>query len=182
MKFILLPLIPLLLTCSSGTQVNRHIGKMIVPGEGTDELKVGMSRAEIVEILKEPELVIEDGRRLDYEKSYGLDFLLDATGRVAEIHFSKTFRGRLPSRVQVGSRMQDVFTAYGAPMERLEVPTGAVGTDDRVLYRTPEAYKISYNRLGLAFWFSPQRMATQIVVFKPLPDRNIRIKPSKAEK
>jgi len=177
MKPLTFSLILLLFACSSGRQMGMQMGKMIVPGVGTDELHVGMRKGEIIDLLGEPEAVGDQGRWLDYRKNFGLDFLLGDGERVAEVRFSQGFRGRLPSRVKVGSRMQAVFDAYGTPTERQEVPGEAVGTGDRVLYRTPEAYKISYNRLGLSFWFSSQKRITRIVVFKPLPDRNIRIKP-----
>ena len=169
------------MACSSGTQVNIHAGKMIVPGQGTDEVSVGMGRDMVMNILGQPEIVAEDGQWLSYQENLGLKVRLDKLQNVYEIHFYQGFRGRLPSRVQTGSKMLDVFKAYGTPTERPEVPTGAEGTADRVLYTTPDGCRISYNQLGLAFWFSPNKRVTRIVVFKPLPDRSIRIKPNNVE-
>jgi hypothetical protein len=179
MKPLTFALILLLLACSSGTQISPHSGKMIVPGKGTDEVQVGMLKSEIVDLLGQPETVDAGGRTLDYRENYGLDFLLADGDHVVEIRFSQSFRGRLPSRIKVGSRMTDVFKAYGTPTERLEVPSQAIDSKDRVLYITPDAQEITYKRLGLSFYFSPQKNVSQIVVFKPLPDRNIRVEPQK---
>jgi hypothetical protein len=154
-------------------------GKMIVPGVGTDEVQVGMLKAAIIELLGEPEGADDQGQMLDYRQNFGLDFFLADGEHVAEIRFCQGFQGRLPSRIKVGSRMQDVFTAYGTPAKRWEVSEESVGAEDRVLYITSSASKISYNRLGLSFWFSSQKRVTRIVVFKPLPNRNIRVEPQK---
>jgi hypothetical protein len=180
MKLLLLSLITLLLACSSGTQMSMHAGKMIVPGEGTDELRIGMTRAELVELL--PETSAEDSSWIDCREKYGLVFLFDSLGQVTEIQFGEGFQGRLPSRVQVGSRIQDIYDAYGTPKAREEVAIGAEGIEDRVLYKTPQGYRISYNRLGLAFRLSAQRRVAEIVVFKPMPNRHIRIKTSEEMK
>lgn len=181
MKPLTFSLILLLLACSFGTQTVMPTGKMIVPGVGTDKLHVGMNGAKIINLLGVPEAVGDKGLWLDYRKNFGLDFLLGTGEIVAEVRFSQNFRGRLPSRIKVGSRMQAVFDAYGTPTERLEVTAEEVGTEDRVLYKTPQAYKIAYNHLGLSFSFSPQKRVTQIVVFKPLPNRNIRTEPQKVQ-
>ena len=179
MKTLTLSLILLSLACSSGTHVNIHAGKMIVPGEGTDEVQVGMSKAEIIDLLGEPGTVDDGGRVLGYRENCGLDFFLADGEHVVEIRFGQSFRGRLPSRIKVGSRMHDVFKAYGTPTERLEVDERAMGTQNRVLYITPDWYKITYKRLGLCFYFSSQKKVSQIVIFQPLPDRNIRVEPQK---
>jgi len=171
----------LLLGCSSGTQMSPHAVKMIVPGVGTDEVHVDMSKAEIIDLLGEPEALRNEGRRLDYGNSSGLDFFLGNSEHVAEVRFTQGFRGRLPSRIAINSRMMDVFKAYGMPTARLEVSHQAMGRKDRVLYKTPGAYKISYNRLGLSLWFSLHKRVTQIVVFKPLPERNLRAEPQKVK-
>lgn len=171
----------LFLACSSSSQMNIHAGKMIVPGQGTDEVSVGMGQDMVMDRLGQPETVEADGKWLNYQEKSGLGFRLDNLQNISEIHFYQSFRGRLPSRVQVGSKTLDVFKAYGTPTERPEVPTGAEGTADRVLYTTPDGCRISYNQLGLAFWFSPNKRVTRIVVFKPLPDRSIRIKPYDVE-
>jgi hypothetical protein len=180
MRSFIFSLSLLLLGCSSGTQISPHAGKMIVPGVGTDEIRVDMSKAEIAALLGEPEAVSNEGRRLDYRESFGLDFFLGDAEHAAEVHFTQGFRGRLPSRIAINSRMLDVFKAYGTPAARLEVSDQTVGRKDRVLYKTPDAYKISYNHLGLSFWFSLQKRVTQIVVFKPLPDRDLRVEPQKS--
>lgn len=180
MRSFIFSLSVLILGCSSGSQISAYSGKMIVPGVGTDEIQIDMSKAEIIRLLGEPEAVSNEGRWLDYRKSFGLDFLLGDAEHVAEIRFTQGFRGRLPSRIAINSRMMDVFTAYGTPAARLEVSHGAVGRKDRVLYKTPDAFKISYNGLGFSFWFSLQKRVTQIVVFKPLPNRNLRVEPQKS--
>ncbi len=178
MKPLIFSLILLFLACCSASQVNIHTGKMIVPGKGTDELHVGMTRAEITELLGEPQATDEMGIWLDYSEKFGLYFSLDDEQRVVKIRFSPGFRGRLPSRVQIGSRQQDVFNAYGTPAQRRETPVEPMGAKNRVLYKSPDLSRISYNRLGLSFWFSPQKRVTQIAVFMPLPDRRVRIKPA----
>ena len=177
MKAFFLSLTLVYLACSSGSQMNMHAGKMIVPGEGTDELRIGMPRSEVVDML--PETAAEDSSWIDCQEKYGLVLLFDSLGQVAKIHFSEAFRGRLPSRVQVGSRIQNIYDAYGTPKAKEEVPAGAEGTADRVLYKTPQGYRISYNRLGLGFRLSSQRRVVKIIVFKPMPDRHTRIKPQK---
>jgi hypothetical protein len=177
MKSPLLLIILSFLACSSGSQINPHTGKMIVPGRGTDEIRVGMERASVVDLLGEPEMVEEDGKELSYQKDLGLAFYLDNLQRISQIHFCTGFRGRLPSLVQVGSKTLDVFKAYGSPAERKEVPAGLEGSEDRVLYESPQGYRITYSHQGLAFWFSPVKRVTRIVVFQPLPDRSTRIKP-----
>lgn len=180
MRSLVFSLIFLLLACSSGTQMGVQAGKMIVPGVGTDEVQVGMRKAEIIDLLGEPQAVENQGQILEYGKDYGLSIFLGNEERVAEIRFGEGFRGRLPSRVAVGSRMMDVLKAYGTPTERQKVAEEAAETKDRVLYITSDSYyRISYNRLGLCFWFSPQRRVTQIGVFKPLPNRKIRVEPQK---
>ena len=181
MKSLSWSLIVSLLACASGIQTAMQTGKMIVPGIGTDEVHVGMRKAEIIDLLGEPQTMDEQGQRLDYREQCGLDFFLADGEHAAEIRFSQGFQGRLPSRLKVGSRMQDVFKAYGTPLERMAAAEGAAGSEDRVLYTMPSAHRISYNRLGLAFWFSSQKRVTRIVVFKPLPNRNIRAEPQKVE-
>jgi hypothetical protein len=176
-----LVIITLILACSSGSQINPHVGKMIVPGQGTDEIRVGMNRAQVIGLLGQPETSQEDGKWLSYQDGHGLAFRFGNLDRVAEIHFSEGFKGRLPSRIQIGSKTQDVFQAHGSPAERREVPTGLEGSKDRILYMTPEGYRITYRRLGLAFWFSPAKRVTRIVVFRPMPDRRIRIKPDEGQ-
>ena len=172
----LMPII-LILACSSGSQINPHVGKMIVPGRGTDEIRVGMNRQQVLDLMGEPETTEEDGRRLSYRQEQSLIFLFDDQSLVSEIHFLEGFKGRLPSRIQAGSKTLDVFQAYGSPMERREVPAGSPGIEDRVLYIMPDEYRIAYRRLGIAFRFSPVKRVTRMVVFQPLPDRSIRIKP-----
>jgi len=173
----ILMLIILGLACSSGSPINPHIGKMIVPGRGTDEVQVGMTRQQVYDLLAEPEEVQQEGRWLSYREEHGLGFHFDDLGQVSEIHFLEGFKGRLPSRIQLGSKTLDVYQAYGGPLERREVPAGTEGAEDRVLFITPEASRITYRRVGLAFHFSPVKRVTRMVVFQPLPDRNIRIKP-----
>jgi outer membrane protein assembly factor BamE (lipoprotein component of BamABCDE complex) len=179
MRPLILSLIFSILACSSSTQISMQTGKMIVPGVGTDEVHVGMLKTEIIELLGEPEAADDQGQMLHYEDNYGLDLFLADGEHVAEIHFGQSFQGRLPSRVKVGSRMQDVFKAYGTPTKMLEVLEDTVSIEDRVLYKAPSASRISYNRLGLSFWFSSQKRVARIVVFKPLPNRNIRVEPQK---
>jgi hypothetical protein len=179
MKSLSWPLIFLLLACSSATQISPHAGKMILPGKGTDEMHVGMPKAEIIALLGDPEMGEGLERWLDYRKEHGLNILLGDGHYAAEIRFCSGFRGRLPSRITLGSRLLDVFKAYGTPAERLEVSLGSEGSKDRVLYNTPNSSKISYKLLGLTFWFSSQKRVTQIAVFKPLPNRNIRAEPQK---
>jgi hypothetical protein len=166
-----------ILACSSGSQINTHIGKMIVPGRGTDEIRVGMTRRQAIDAMGEPEEIRKDGRWLRYQQGYSLALQLDDLEQISEIHFLEGFKGRLPSRIQLGSKTLDVYQAYGGPLERREVPAGSKGDEDRVLYITPEEYRITYRRLGIAFRFSPVKRVTRIAVFQPLPDRNIRIKP-----
>jgi hypothetical protein len=177
MKRAALLLALLTLACSSGSQVSIHAGKMIVPGHGTDEVSVGMDRDVVTNSLGEPELTGDDGRWVSYQNNIGLGFRFDNLRTISEIHFYEGFKGRLPSRVQVGSRILDVFKAYGTARERLEVPVGSEGTSDRVLYITPADQRISYNQLGLSFILSPQKRVTRIIVFRPLPDRSVREKP-----
>jgi hypothetical protein len=173
---ILIFILPVL-ACSSGSQINPHAGKMIVPGRGTDEVQVGMSRQQVIDMLGEPADIQENGRWLSYQEEYSLGFRFDNLDRVSEIHFLAGFKGRLPSRIQIGSKTLDVFQAYGSPLERREVPAGSDDGEDRVLYILPEGYRITYHRPGLALRFSPVKRVTRIIVFQPLPDRNIRIKP-----
>jgi hypothetical protein len=173
---LLMPAV-LVLACASGSQINPHAGKMIIPAQGTDEFHLGMSRQEIIDLLGEPEGVQEEGLWMSYQGSHGLVFHFDNQDQISEIHFLDGFKGRLPSRIQLGSKTLDVFQAYGGPLERREVPSGSAGTEDRVLYIMPDAYRITYQRLGLAFWFSPVKRVTRMVVFQPLPDRSVRIKP-----
>ncbi len=170
----------LILACSSGSQISPHAGKMIVPGQGTDQVRVGMSRRQAIELLGEPEVVPENGQWLSYRVNHDLALRIDDLDQASEIHFLEGFRGRLPSRIQPGSKTLDVFRIYGAPLERRETPIGLEGTEDRVLYITPEGCRIAYRRLGLAFRFSPAKRIIRIVVFQPLPDRNIRLKPMEA--
>jgi len=177
MKLLILPFTLLFLACSSGSQVNIHSGKMIVPGRGTDEMHVGMNKTEILDLLGAPESVSDDGRVLSYQKTYKLEVRLDNLSSVAEIGFGQEFRGRLPSRVQIGSKTLEVFKAYGSPAGQKEISSGSEGTEDRVLYQRPDGYRITYSRLGLGFWFSPAKRVIRIIVFKPFPDRGIRIKP-----
>ena len=145
-----------------------------IPGASRG-LSSPQARAEAADLL--PEIAAEDSSWIDYQEKYGLTLLFDSLGQVAEIHFGEAFRGRLPSRVQVGSRIQDIYDAYGTPKTKEEVPAGAEGTGDRVLYKTPQGYGISYHRLGLAFRLSTRRRVAEIIVFKPMPDRRTRIKP-----
>ena len=166
-----------ILACSSGSQINPHAGKMIVPGRGTDEVRVGMSRQQVIDTMGEPELVQEEDRWLSYREQYGLGLHLDNLDQVSEIHFLEGFKGRLPSRVQQGSKTLDVFQAYGGPLERREVPADSEDDEDRVLYIMPEEYRITYRRLGIAFRFSSIKRVTRMMVFQPLPDRSVRIKP-----
>jgi len=173
-------LIFLFLSCSSGSQINPHVGKMIVPGRGTDEVRVGMSRQQVIDTMGEPEMLQEEGRWLSYRENYALGFQLDDLGHVSEIHFLEGFKGRLPSRIQLGSKTLDVFQAYGNPLERMDIPAGSPGDEDRVLYIMPGEYRITYRRLGLAFRFSAVKRVTRMVVFQPLPDRSLRIKPMEA--
>jgi hypothetical protein len=179
MKSLSCSLIFLLFACSSGTQISPHAGKMILPGKGTDEIHVDMPKAKIIALLGDPERGEGLERWLDYRKKHGLNILLGDGQHAAEIRFCQGFRGRLPSRITLGSRLLDVFKAYGTPAERLEVSQGSEGSKDRMLYNTPDSSKISYNLLGLAFWFSSQKRVIQIAVFQPLPNRNIRTKPEK---
>ena len=180
-KSTLLPAgIILILACSSGSQISPHTGKMIVPGQGTDQVRVGMSRQQAIELLGEPETVPENSQWLSYRGESHLDLRIDDLDQASEIHFLEGFRGRLPSRIQAGSKTLDVFRTYGAPLERRETSAGSEGAEDRVLYITPEGCRITYRRLGLAFWFSPVKRIIRIVVFQPLPDRNIRLKPMEA--
>jgi len=172
----LMLIIPIL-ACSSGSQINPHVGKMIVPGRGTDEIRVGMTRQQAIDALGEPEGIQQDGRWLCYQGEYSLDLQLDDLDQIFEIHFLGEFKGRLPSRIQLGSKTLDVYQAYGGPLERREVPAGFEGDEDRVLYIMPEEYRITYRRLGIGFRFSPGKRVTRMVVFQPLPDRNVRIKP-----
>jgi hypothetical protein len=164
------------LACSSGSQVNIHAGTMIVPGRGTDEVSVGMEQEPVVNALGQPEALQNDGKWISYQQTVGIAFRLDNLQKISEIHFYEGFKGRLPSRVQVGSRILDVFKAYGTARERLEVPAGSEGTADRVLYITPAGQRISYNQLGLAFLLSPEKRVTRIIVFQPMPDRTVREK------
>jgi hypothetical protein len=166
-----------ILACSSGSQIDPHAGKMIVPGRGTDEVRVGMSRQQAIDLLGEPEEIQEEGRWLEYEQGYGLTLHLDDLDRVSEIHFLKGFKGHLPSRIQLGSKTLDVYQAYGNPLDRREIPAGPDDEEDRVLYIMPEESRICYRRLGIAFRFSPVKRVTRMVVFQPLPDRSVRIKP-----
>jgi len=173
---ILMLIIPIL-ACSSASQIDPHAGKMIVPGRGTDEIQVGMARRQAIDAMGEPEGIGQDGRWLSYQKGYNLALRLDDLEQVSEIHFLEGFRGRLPSRIQLGSKTLDVYQAYGGPLDRREVPAGSEGDEDRVLYILPEEYRITYRRLGIGFWFSSVKRVTRMAVFQPLPDRSKRIKP-----
>ncbi len=179
MKLLASLCILLSLACASGTQTSMPTGKMIIPGKGTDELHVGMARSEIIELLGAPKDTVSGEPRLDYRAEHGLEFFLGDGGRVARVHFCAGFHGRLPSRIGIGSRMMDVFGAYGTPTQRRDVSQEEAITEDRVLYSTPEVSLISYHRLGLSFRFSPQKRVTQIAVFNPLPNRHIRTEPQK---
>jgi len=145
----------------------------VTEGVGYGQIMLGMSKAEIIKLLGEPEhqeKTKEGADWLVYHRGHGVDFWIADWEGVGEIRFNEGFEKPLRSGVRIGSTMDEVFRAYGTPVRTEKVPDGSrLGFEPAVLYETRDLYKISYPQRGLIFWFNnddPKRV-TQFVTFLP---------------
>ncbi|MBI5545468.1 MAG: M56 family metallopeptidase [Deltaproteobacteria bacterium] len=152
---------------------------VIRPGQGIDSIAVGATVEQVERVFGKatPESRSE-GKMiwLNYRRETGVDLLLTKEGRVHEIRFNKGFAGRLANGIQVGSSLDEVLAKSGGAKKSVEA--GRAGTHandrgaDRVLYKqvrdgTTASFKFVDAESGILYWFGPDQLLTQIVVFAP---------------
>lgn len=116
--------------------------------------------------LGAPKRIDSNGRMLRYTDD-GIDFLFspNASGPLSEIHLNNGFEGRLDTGISFTSTQQDVFAAYGAPVETIKADDLHGRNVERVLYQKDDTSRIYYGKCGLIFWFRDNHIV-QIVVFE----------------
>jgi beta-lactamase regulating signal transducer with metallopeptidase domain/tetratricopeptide (TPR) repeat protein len=181
---------------SDNSENTNYSSVTVEEGVGFDDIIVGGPKCTgefIKSKLGEPDNEIKNEKVwwLDYGKTYGLDFWVNAQKDVLEeIRFNKGFKGKLTSGISMSSTEQDVFNIYGRPVSEEEVEdlfvTKSIGdrvlfkksnrssrflwtrTTDGPIYSSPVVSTISkiyYDTQGLIFWFSGN-IINQIVVFQ----------------
>ncbi len=107
---------------------------------------------------------------LGYNAKYGLGFVMADDGdMLIELHLNRGFKGKLDSGISLSSSMEDVFRAYGKPLQD-ETVDDSRWRDlhrNRTLYRTGARSKIYYKEYGLIFSFNDDRVS-QIAVFRKM--------------
>lgn len=106
----------------------------------------------------------KDGSMLRYTDS-GIDFCFPRNGPLAEIHLNRGFKGKLDTGISLTSTKQDVFGAYGEPVEIIRTANLHRAKGERVLRQNGNTSRIYYGKVGLIFWFRGDSV-NQIVVFK----------------
>lgn len=75
---------------------------------------------------------------------------------LVEVHLNRRFRGKFATGITTSSTTEDVFEAYGEPVDEEEVKTFFRHYDkfkNRTLYKKDETGRIAYRDMGLPFWF-----------------------------
>jgi hypothetical protein len=142
----------------------------MVAGFGFDDIVVGHPRctkALIKSKLGEPHA--EKEHVLDYDNTSGMTFIMAAdTDLLIEIHLSKKFRGKLFPDLSFASSLDDIFDAYGDPVEEKTVEDFGVPYykyRNRTLYSDGVFGRLAYRDLGLLFWLANDRI-NQIVIHR----------------
>ena len=117
-------------------------------------------------LMGTPTRTDSNGRMLRYTDD-GIDFLFspNASGPLSEIHLNNGFEGRLDTGISFASKQQEVFAAYGTPVETIRASDLHGRNVDRVLYVKDDTSRIYYGKCGLIFWFRDGHIV-QIVIFK----------------
>ncbi|MEE9403155.1 MAG: LamG domain-containing protein, partial [Desulfobacteria bacterium] len=105
----------------------------------------------------------KDGSMLRYTDS-GIDFCVPRNGSLSEIHLNRGFKGKLDTGISLTSTKQDVFRAYGEPVEIIRTANLHQAKGERVLRQNGNVSRIYYGNEGLIFWFRDDSVI-QIVVF-----------------
>ena len=161
--------------------------KTILEGKGLDEIQIGDDLSKIVEVYGEPESRNETDTtiRLDYQGKNGMDFLLSKqTEKILEIRFNPGFHGSLQSNVTIGSQVDFVVEMNGGALKTVAASINGrnnlVYGIDRVLYEqmgennktTPSMFINAPE--GILFWFDIDKTVSQIVVFQPYSNIDIK--------
>jgi beta-lactamase regulating signal transducer with metallopeptidase domain len=133
-------------------------------GIGWQAARVGATRKEILAAFGPSEDSEKYGS--NYRRHLGIDVFYAAGDTAVEVRFNPGFKDKLTSGIGIGSSMEEVFQAYGRPVDIKRVLTQSSGLfDSQVLYVLPFASKIIYEKPGVLFWFDESGGVTQFVVF-----------------
>lgn len=142
----------------------------VVEGFGFGDIVVGhprCTRGFIKSKLGEPDM--EKQHALVYDSRCGMTFITASDmDMLVEIHLKNRFKGRLLSGISFSSTIEDIFEAYGEPIEEKTVDTLQLPPRrfrNRTLYRGDSLGKLEYRDLGVMFFFMDDRI-TQIVIHR----------------
>ena len=142
----------------------------MVGGFGFDDIVVGHFRCTktfIKSRLGEPNA--EKEHVLDYDNIYGITFIMATDADLLiEIHLSQRFKGKVLPGISMSSSLQDIFEAYGQPVEEITVESMRLPYykyRNRTLYRERKFGRLAYRDIGLLFWFAGDRI-NQIVIHR----------------
>ena len=126
--------------------------------------KPGCNMRYVKTILGAPRRTDMNGRMLKYNDD-GIDLLFSANGPLSEIHLNSAFVGKLDTGISMHSTQEDVFTAYGGPVQTIRAADLNRRNNERVLFIKNDISRIFYGKCGLIFWFKNDSVS-QIVVFE----------------
>ncbi|MCK5001317.1 MAG: hypothetical protein KAS23_17355 [Anaerohalosphaera sp.] len=153
--------------CSSTYEHSRRMTIVFVDDLNVDgiELHDPQCTAEFVQsVLGSPARIDLDGRMLRYTE-HGIDLLFSRDSGLSEIHLNRGFKGKLNSGISMSSSKQEVFKAYGKPLDEINASSLSRKNDERILYRKGNTSRIYYGDHGLIFWFRNDTIS-QIVPFE----------------
>ena len=128
-------------------------GRVIVEGKGWGGFNVGATRAELIQVLGQPDSD-SDNRWMKWKQAH-VECLVDDSHGAFELRFDEGFPGVTAAGIGIGSSLKEALAAYGEPS--LQENIGS-------------AKKLLWNSKGILIWFHEDR-AAQIVVFQKTEER-----------